>query len=272
MADGFHGRTLGSLAATGPDQVPRSEPTRCPPSTRYVPYGDLQAALGPTAVAGAADRGGDPRTDPVHGRYPRGADDAWFVALRALCDEHGALLVFDEVQTGFGRTGTMFFGEQVGVTPDLITTAKGIAGGLPAGAVFVAESIAETIGNGEQGTTFGGGPLAAAAMAAVVRVLVDEDLPAHAARVGAALAEQLSALAGVESVTGRGLLMGINLDRPARPVVAALRERGILVGGSGSSQQIRLLPPLTLTIEQTQPFVAALGEILATAPSEASAS
>jgi acetylornithine/N-succinyldiaminopimelate aminotransferase len=108
-------------------------------------------------------------------------------------------------------------------------------------------------------------------MAAVARVLVDEGLAANAARVGAALAEQLAPLDGVESVTGRGLLMGINLDRPARPVVAALRGRGILVGGSGVSHQIRLLPPLTLTIEQTQPFVAALGEILAATPSGAAA-
>jgi acetylornithine aminotransferase/acetylornithine/N-succinyldiaminopimelate aminotransferase len=234
-----------------------------------VPYGDVAAltealsdARGPKIAAVFVE------PIPSMGGI-RVASTEWFGELRRLCDEHGILLVFDEVQTGFGRTGTLFFGEQVGVVPDLITTAKGIAGGMPAGAVFVRESVAETIGNGEQGTTFGGGPLAAAAMAAVADVLVEEDLAAHAGRVGAALAERLAAVPGVESVAGRGLLIGINLDRAAKPVVGALRERGILVGGSGVPQQIRLLPPLTLTLEQTQPFVEALEEILASTASEA---
>jgi acetylornithine/succinyldiaminopimelate/putrescine aminotransferase len=167
------------------------------------------------------------------------------------------------VQTGFGRTGTPFFGEQVGVTPDLITAAKGVAGGVPAGLVLVREDIADAMAVGEQGTTFGGGPLASAAIEAVVTILRDEDLPAHAAHMGRWFRDQLHGIQGVRSVSGRGLLLGIDLDRPAQPVVAALRAERILCGGSGDPHQIRLLPPLTLTEDEAAPFADALARALA---------
>jgi acetylornithine aminotransferase/acetylornithine/N-succinyldiaminopimelate aminotransferase len=259
MNEGFHGRTLGSLGATGmPGFVDPSYPV---PTAEHVhvPYGDV-AALTEVMDDDVAAVLVEPI--PSMGGI-RVADEIWFAALRAQCDLNGALLVFDEVQTGFGRTGTHFFGEQVGITPDLITGAKGVAGGFPAGVVFVREDIAATVKTGEQGTTFGGGPLASAAMATVASILVDEDLPGNAATVGAALTDRLLAMKGVVSVGGAGLLLGVNLDRPAKPVVAALREHGVLTGSCpGDANQLRLLPPLTLSLDECEPFLLALESVL----------
>jgi len=258
MVDGFHGRTLGSLGATG--LVKYRDPTYPLPAGHvFVPYGDV------AALERAVD--GDTAAvilEPIPSMGGiRVADDGWFRGLRGLCDRHGALLIFDEVQTGFGRTGRMFFGQPPGVVPDLITGAKGVAGGVPAGVVFVREAIATRVSHGEQGTTFGGGPLACAAMAAVAQILRDEDLPGNAVRVGSHLMERLSAVRGVDSVTGRGLMLGLNLVRPAKPVIAALRDAGFLTGGcEGDPKQIRLLPPLTLNLDEADTFVSAMGAIL----------
>jgi acetylornithine/succinyldiaminopimelate/putrescine aminotransferase len=250
MADGFHGRTLGSLAVTG---LPKYRDPAYPLATAhttFVPYGDDAAvdAVGDDVAAVILE------PIPSMGGV-RVADASWFRRLRARCAERGALLVFDEVQTGFGRTGAPFFGEHVGVVPDLITGAKGVAGGFPAGVVFVREDVAAKVALGDQGTTFGGGPLACAAIVATVGVLVEERLAANAKRVGARLVETLSRVPGVRNVTGLGLLLGVNLDRPSKPVVRALFDRGFLVGGSDADpRQVRLLPPLTLTADEAAPF------------------
>ncbi len=259
MADGFHGRTLGALAATGLAKY-RDPAYPLPAEHGFLPYGDLPA------LETAMDRDiAAVMLEPIPSMGGiRVADDGWFRGLRELCDRHGALLIFDEVQTGFGRTGTLFFGEQAGVTPDLITGAKGVAGGVPAGVVFVREDIAARVQHGEQGTTFGGGPLASIAMATVADIIRDEDLPARAAATGRHLIARLSALPGVRSVTGRGLLLGVNLDRPAKEVVPKLRERLVLSGGTdGDPNQLRLLPPLTLSVAEADVFVAALKAVLA---------
>ena len=259
MHEGFHGRTLGALGATGMPSY-RDPAYPIPTAHSYVPYGDveaLRAAMGDDVAAVMLEP--IPSMGGIHV-----ADDAWFQALRSLCDEHGALLVFDEVQTGFGRTGRMWFGEHVGVTPDLITSAKGIASGFPAGVTFVREDLAARVQPGEQGTTFGGGPMASAAIAATVRTLLEEDLPGNAARVGAALREALLAHPAVTAVTGRGLLFGFELDRPAKPVVRALVGEGILCGGSSRPNQIRLLPPLTLTEDEALLLLPALERALQT--------
>lgn len=256
--EGFHGRTLGALGATGMPSY-RDPDYPIPTDHTYLPYGDISAfeqALGDDVAAVILE------PIPSMGGVQVASTD-FFRQLRALCDEHGALLILDEVQTGFGRTGTPFFGEQVGVTPDLITSAKGIASGFPAGAVFVRTDLADAIQVGEQGTTFGGGPLASAAIAATVEVIQREDLAGNAARIGAWLHETLPTIDGVESVTGRGLLVGINLDRPAKPVVVALRDAGILAGTCGGRpNQIRLLPPLTLTEADAGLFATALRRLL----------
>jgi acetylornithine aminotransferase/acetylornithine/N-succinyldiaminopimelate aminotransferase len=259
MADGFHGRTLGSLGATGPDKF---RDPNWPVSTDHtrIPYGDLpalQAAMGEHVAAVMLE------PIPSMGGI-RVADKLWFEKLRELCDTHGTLLLFDEVQTGFGRTGTTFFGEQMGITPDIITAAKGVAGGVPAGLALVREDISDAVELGDQGTTFGGGPLASAAMEAVISILRKENLLANAARMGQWFQDRVGSIAGVSRVSGRGLLLGIDLDRPAKPIVAALREHRILSGAStGNLHQIRLLPPLTLTEEEAEPFALALEQILA---------
>jgi acetylornithine aminotransferase/acetylornithine/N-succinyldiaminopimelate aminotransferase len=266
MAEGFHGRTLGSLAVTG---LPKYRDPAYPLATdltTFVRYGEE------AAVSAVGDDVAAVILEPIPSMGGvRVADASWFRRLRERCTEAGALLVFDEVQTGFGRTGATFFGENVGVVPDLITGAKGVAGGFPAGVVFVREDVAAKVALGDQGTTFGGGPLACAAILATAGVLVEERLAANAKRVGARLSDALSKVAGVRSVTGLGLLLGVNLDRPAKPVVSALFERGILVGGSDADpSQVRLLPPLTLTFEEAAPFVEALASLLS-APAAAPA-
>jgi len=259
MADGFHGRTLGSLGATGLPKY-RDPLYPIPVEHTYVPYGDLDALAATMDKDIAAVM---LEAIPSMGGI-RVAPDSYYQGMRRLCDRHGALLIFDEVQSGFGRTGTLFFGEQVGVRPDLITGAKGVAGGVPAGVVFVREDIAARVQHGDQGTTFGGGPLASAAMATVADIIRDERLPQNAASTGAFLAERASAIRGVRSVTGRGLLLGINLDRPAKDVVTALRGHGILSGTcEGDKHQIRLLPPLTLAPAELEPFFVALATLLA---------
>jgi acetylornithine aminotransferase/acetylornithine/N-succinyldiaminopimelate aminotransferase len=257
MREGFHGRTLGALAATG---IPSYRDPAWPIPTQhaYVPYGDLprlEEALGDDVAAVLLE------PIPSVGGI-RLAPREWFEGVRRACDRAGALLVFDEVQTGFGRTGSLFFGENVGVVPDLITGAKGVAGGFPAGVVFVRDEVAAGVRLGEQGTTFGGGPLASAAIAATARTILDEDLPGNARRVGRALRDALLGVRGVRGVTGLGLMLGVELDRPYKGVVDALAREGILVGGGGGPNQLRLLPPLTLTEPDALRLVPALAKVL----------
>jgi acetylornithine/succinyldiaminopimelate/putrescine aminotransferase len=273
MREGFHGRTLGALGATGLPKY-RDPAYPLPAEHSFVPYGELPALQ---AAFDAAPKRGDGKSgdgssgvaavilEPIPSMGGiRVAPDSYFAGLRALCDRAGALLIFDEVQTGFGRTGTLFFGEGAGVQPDLIAGAKGAGGGVPAGVVFVREDISATVHSGDQGTTFGGGPLACVAMATIAQIIADEKLPQNATRVGGHLAARLAAVRGVLSVTGRGLMLGVNLDRPAKDVVAALRVRGVLSGGcEGDPRQIRLLPPLTLSTAEADECVAAFVAVLA---------
>jgi len=267
LRDGFHGRTIGALAATGLGKY-RDPAYPIPIEHDFVTYGDLAEADGAIGRDTAAMI-----LEPIPSMGGiRVAPSEYFVALRRLCSERGALLIFDEVQTGFGRTGTLFAGEQLGVTPDLITGAKGAGGGVPAGVVFVREDLAAKVKLGEQGTTFGGGPIASAAMAATAKIIVEEDLPGHARRVGASLRAALERVPGVASTTGLGLMIGVNLDRPAKPVIATLVENGFLTGSCEAvPNQLRLLPPLVLTDAEGATFVAALRRILASPPASSSA-
>lgn len=259
MTDGFHGRTLGSLGATGLAKF-HEDVWPIPTEHVYVPYGDLDALR-----AAMGDHVAAVMLEPIPSMGGvRCAPPEYFAGLRALCDAHGALLVYDEIQTGFGRTGAPFFGSDPAARPDLITAAKGVAGGVPAGLVLVREDISAAIKVNEHGTTFGGGPLASAAIAAVVDVLARERLVEHAGTLGAWLVARLSAIPGVLSVTGRGLLLGVNLDRPAKDVVTALRGHGMLTGSCPCDErQIRLMPPLVLTREEAGDFADALAAVLA---------
>jgi len=259
LKDGFHGRTIGALAATGLGKY-RDPAYPIPTEHDFVPWGDLaavEAAVGPDTAAVLLE------PIPSMGGI-RVAQKPWFTGLRDLCRAKGAMLLFDEVQTGWGRTGRMWAGDHFGVTPDLITCAKGAAGGFPAGVVFVREDVAAGMKLGDQGTTFGGGPLACAALAANARVIREEDLPGNADRVGAAWRVALSKVRGVRDVAGLGLMLGVNLDRPAKPVVAALVARGFLTGSCEAvPEQLRLLPPLVLASAEAAEFTEALAAVLA---------
>jgi acetylornithine/N-succinyldiaminopimelate aminotransferase len=188
------------------------------------------------------------------------ATHEFLVAARKLADEYGAALVFDEVQCGVGRTGSFFAFEQLGVRPDAVTLAKGLANGLPIGALLVGDGAPEGFEPGDHGSTFGGSPVPCAAACAVVETL-DRGLLAEVARRGAALADGLAALPGVVEVRGRGLLLGAELDRPAGPVVAAALEAGLLVGSAGETV-LRLTPPLTLSADEADTGLTLLQEVL----------
>ncbi len=254
---GFHGRTMGALSATW-------EPTYRAPfeplvaDVRFVPYDDV-AALD----AAIDDTVGLVLLEPVQGEggvHP--ASPGYLQAAAELCRSRGALLALDEVQTGFGRTGTMFACEGDGVIPDLLCMAKSMAGGLPMGALAFGPRV-PGFPPGAHGTTFGGNPLACAAACAAIDALLEEGLPKRAAESGAHLMEGLRAmeLPQVRVVRGRGLLIGLELRGRARPVVAALRERGVLALTAGLGV-LRLLPPLVITRGQCDEVLAAVRDIL----------
>jgi acetylornithine/succinyldiaminopimelate/putrescine aminotransferase len=251
----FHGRTAAAGAVTWNARwygFPRP-----PFEVRFVPREDaaaLAAALAPGDVAAVI-------AEPVQGVAGAVAlSDAFLAALRALTLRHGALLVFDEVQCGMGRSGWPFVAQAAGVTPDLLTTAKGLAGGFPAGALLVGEGLAAGLARGDLGTTFGGGPMACALIEATLGAIADEDLLANARARG----EQIRAACAVGPVTGvggRGLLVGLRTSRPAKTVQAELLARGFLVGTSGDPHVVRLLPPLVVSAAHVDALAAALAEL-----------
>ena len=255
---GFHGRTLGSLAATWGDSY--HAPYRAALSeTEWVPFGwegAVEQALRGRDVAALI-------LEPMQSMA--GITEAparFYRAIREACTRTGTVLVFDEVQTGVGRTGTFAYGEHVGVTPDLVTLAKSLGSGVPVGAVLVSDAIAETVKPGDQGTTFGGGMLAMAAVEATLAQLVEDGLMGRATALYDRLAAGLAATDGVAEVRGRGCLVGVSLDRPAKPVAGALRQRGVLVGTAGRADTLRLMPPLTTTDAEADDFLARLADAL----------
>ena len=210
------------------------------PGVEFAPFGDLDAL-----AAMMNDQVAAVILEPIQSiAGVRMADAAYYQGLRALCDKHGALLIFDEIQTGLGRTGTMWVGEHWGVTPDLITLAKGIASGVPMGATLVSSRIAATVHLDEHGSTFGGGPLVCAAAAATLDVILGGDLPAHAAAMGEPdQGTSCGDLPHVREVRGLGLLLGLQLDIPAKQVQAAALDQGIILGTSGDPNVLRVMPP-----------------------------
>jgi acetylornithine/succinyldiaminopimelate/putrescine aminotransferase len=254
---GFHGRTADAISAAGLAKY-REMGRPNVPGHRLAPFGDLAAA-----EAALDENVAAVLIEPIQSMAGViTAPASYFQGLRTLCDERGIKLIYDEVQTGFGRTGTFFFAGRHGVVPDLIALAKGIGSGIPMGAVLVSEEIAATVKPDEYGTTFGGGPLACAAAEATTRVILEEGLLGNV-RAGTQLLKQgLAELPGVREVRGEGLLLGVALDRPARPVREALFERGFLVGGSDLPDVLRLLPPLVLTAEEIGRFLEAARGIL----------
>jgi predicted acetylornithine/succinylornithine family transaminase len=244
MRGAFHGRTMGALSATPTEKYQHGfEPLL--PGFKYVPFGDLRAA----------ERAVDNRTaailvEPIQGEGGVNvAPDGYLAGLRRLCDESGALLMFDEIQTGMGRTGQLWAYEHWGVAPDVMTLAKALASGIPIGAMLAKEHCARALAAGTHGTTFGGNPFATTVGVATVTTMLEDKLPEHAGRVGGHLFERLRAVAqrtpAIKVVRGKGLLVGMELDRPAGPVVTACREQGLLVLTAGDTV-LRMTPPLVV--------------------------
>lgn len=261
METGFHGRTIGSLSVTGNPKLRGDFPQNLEALTDFVPFGDFEAVeamLSPDVAAIILE----PVTSVGGVRI---ASRKYYDSLRELCTGNGTALIFDEVQTGFGRTGKMFAGLHWGVEPDITTCAKAAGGGVPVGMVILNENIRSAPAPGEHGCTFGGGMLAMAAVKATMEVLLHEKLPQHAAEMELCVRDELGAIPEVLAVTGKGLLLGIELDCPAKPIIDAMLERKVLVGGCDKPNQIRLLPPLTIKAEHVKAFAKTLSESLAAA-------
>lgn len=258
MEDGFHGRTLGSLATTWATKY--RDPYRTVlPETTFVPFGDSGAVA---AALAANDDIAAVILEPLQSMAGvTEAPDLYYRTLRDLCDAHGVALIFDEVQTGVGRTGTFSISEQLGCTPDLITLAKSLGAGVPVGAVLASDAIAATVRHGDQGTTFGGGMVAMAAVRAALTSIRDKNLMARAQEIHARIRADLAP--HVVAVRGRGCLIGLELDGPAKPVLAALREHGILAGSAVPPNVIRLMPPINSPDEALDALAEAFAAVMA---------
>src|SRR5688572_22883097 len=260
LRGGFHGRLFASLAATDrPSYRAPFRPLAGGVSICEREHAELDAALDGETVAAVI-------VEPVQGEGGvRVVEPELLRYLRKLTEERGIALIFDEIQCGLGRLGTFMAYESVGVTPDMVTLAKPIAGGLPMGAVLVKGEIAETIKPGDHGTTFGGGPLVAAVADYVVRRLADAELLANVRSNGAWLGEQLAAIARrsekVRAVRGAGLMWGVDIVEPASAVVQRGWDAGLLIITAGD-HTLRLLPPLVATRADLQRGVDLLGEII----------
>lgn len=245
---GWHGRSLACLAATEDHKITAPYVDWLPPSVR-MPFNDIEALAAQDWSDVAAVI-----VEPIQSMAGiKMVDREWLAALRQHCDDHGVVLIFDEIQTGVGRLGTPFAADFFGVTPDIITSAKGLASGVPIGAVLVTAQIAASIRVGDLGSTFGGGPLAMAALIATLEVIESEDLMSRATALEDQLRKGLHGTA-VRDVRGAGLLLGL-----VSPLALSLREHyyshRILVGGSSDPEVLRLMPPLVLSDAAVEQFI-----------------
>jgi len=259
MIHGFHGRSMGALGVTWKY---RDQHAPAHGEARFVPFGDLDAlaeAMGPD-VAGVI-------VEPVQGiagiilppeGYLQGVSD--------LCKTNGSLLICDEVQCGIGRMGLPLVSTGLGVQPDVVTVGKGVGGGFPVAATLISQKWVDTISPGEHGTTFGGAPLACAAVKATLEVIQREQLMSRAVAVGEAIHEQLGRIEAVQEIRGTGAWIGVVLDRPARPVVAALLAKGFMAGTASDPTVLRLSPPAVMPLTAVKLLANALAKILNEAP------
>jgi len=259
MKNSFHGRTLATITATGQEKFQKGfEPLV--PGFVYAPFNDVAAV-----ESLVSDRTAAILLEPIQGEggvYV--ADQAYLKHLRELCTAHDILLMFDEVQTGMGRTGTLFAYQQLGVEPDVMTLAKGLGGGMPIGACLAKEPVAAVFTPGTHASTFGGNPLACAAGLAVCRVLLEGRVLEHARQMGAYLAKGLADCKDrhriVREVRGLGLLQGLELDIDARTVAADCLARGILVNAT-SERVLRFVPPLIITQQEIDKLLDTLSSV-----------
>lgn len=251
----FHGRTLGSLGATY--KAVYREPFRPLQEAEFVPFDD------PEALAAAASKETSAVIlEPVQGEGGVNVPSSEYLkAAREVCDDCGALLILDEVQTGFGRTGRWFGKEHSGVMPDVMALAKGIAGGLPMGAMLLAQSVSDVFQRGDHGSTFGGGPLVSAAALASIGAIKNERLVERSEEMGSYLRSRLSAEIDATDVRGLGLMVGVELEASCPEIVNLARERGVLLNAT-SEHVLRMVPPLVVGKEEIDRVVKVLGEIL----------
>jgi acetylornithine/N-succinyldiaminopimelate aminotransferase len=252
----FHGRTYGALSAT-PQEAKQA------PFAPLVP-GFRAVAAEPGALRGAVDENtAAVLLEPIQGESGvHVLSEELLLAAREACDEHGAALVFDEVQCGMGRTGTLWAYEQVGVLPDAMTVAKALGGGLPIGALVTGERLADVFAPGDHGSTFAGGPVIARAALAALEVTDDKDLLDRVRELGRRLIGALEGLPHVISVRGRGLMLACELDVPAPAVTRrALLDEFLIVNATGPTT-VRLLPPLTITDQEAEEAVRRLEAVL----------
>ena len=258
----FHGRLFASLAATDrPDFRRPFEPLLA--GVQIVPLGDVEAAR----RAITKERTAAVVIEPVQGEGGvRCVADEFLIFLRKRCSDTATALIFDEVQCGLGRTGTLFASEPSGVVPDMVTLAKPLGGGLPMGAILVNDAIAASLAPGDHATTFGGGPFVAAVALDVLRTIADPEFLGAVRAKGEWLGARLNRLVArtprVREARGRGLMWGLELNEIAAPVVAAARERHLLVLTAGPTV-IRIVPPLTITYDDLERGVAILEEVFA---------
>ena len=248
---GWHGRTLLALSVTDDPKITEPFADQLVPTLR-LPFGNLAAleAADFSDIAGII-------VEPIQSMAGiKTASREWFQALRVKCDASGTLLIFDEIQTGMGRMGKPFAAQFYGVRPDLITSAKGLASGVPMGALLMTTAVASKLKGGDLGSTFGGGPLACAALLATVEVIATEGLMANATAAAAQLREELMGSV-VTEVLGEGLLLGLRSVHAAA-LKKHLLAQNILVGGSGDPTVLRLMPPLNISGEALEALVTAI--------------
>ncbi len=260
MNQSFHGRTMATLSATGQEKVRKGfDPIL--EGFDFVPFNDIEdlsCIVGPSTCAVLME--------PIQGEGGvRCPDGEYLTQVRRLCDDTGCLLIFDEVQTGIGRTGRLFAHEHFGVTPDIMTLAKALGNGLPIGAMLATEKVASAFGPGAHATTFGGSPLVTAVALKVLQLLEEENIITRAAEMGSYLSAQLKTLKDkhpvIKDIRGKGLMKGVQLSTPGAPIVTACMERGFLINCI-QDDVLRLAPPLIITQEEVDGLIQCLDDVL----------
>ena len=257
----FHGRTLATLTATAQPKYHKGyEPL--PQGFKYVPFNDfsaLQAAVDEYTCA--------IMLEPIQGEGGVNLPDKDYLAkVRALCNDKKIVLIFDEIQSGMGRTGTMFACQQYGVKPDIMTAAKGLGGGVPIGAFMATEEVANAFSPGDHGTTFGGNPLVCAAANAVLTAMEEEGILANVQVIGAYMLAALRQLQDkypqlIQEVRGKGLIQGIQLNRPGADIVAGCLQKGLIINCTAGNV-LRFVPSLNITKQHVDEFITILDSVL----------
>ena len=257
----FHGRTLATLTATGQDHYHHGFGP-LPAGFDYVPYNDIQAL-----EAKMSDKTCAVMLEAIQGEGGVHVPDPDYLPkVRALCDKYNAVLIFDEVQCGMGRTGTFFGCQQFGVKPDIVTLAKGLAGGVPIGAFMATDKVASAFHAGDHGSTFGGNPLACAASCVVLDALIDGNLMENAKEIGAYLQSKFEEYKAkypnlIKEVRGRGLILGMELIRPGREIANECLDYGAIINCTAGNV-LRFVPPLNITKAHVDELISVLDKVL----------